>query len=567
MKKILLLSILFTVVGFAAIAQVPQAFNYQGVARNSSGAAYPAGTTINLRLTVLDLGSLGTPLYQETQSPTTNQFGLFTVAIGTGIPTGLAGTMAFSAVPWGTGAKYLRVEMMPPGSSSYDTLGVSQLLSVPYAMFAGNGGGGSTYTAGTGISISGSTINANNTNPIWNADEIQGVPISTVAATAGEVLALNGGIWTPTTTATSGWSLTGNSGTNSGVNFIGTTDTAGLSIRVDNQSAGKISSVTYSSTSFGYQALNVNTAQVNTAFGYQALKANTTGNGNTAHGTYALANNIVGINNTAVGEQSLYNNTDSFNTAIGYQALYNNSTGYSNTAIGSQELYSNTTGSKNVSIGSGGLGNTTGSGNINIGWASLTHNATGSYNTALGYMADLYSCCPNLSNTVELGYNAGVANSNNICIGNSSITSITAQVDLTITSDARVKNQVQSNVPGLSFIMLLHPVTYHYDVRKENELLGIKDTANWEGKYDIEKMTFSGFLAQEVSASAQRIGYDFSGVDKSHNVWGIKYSDFIPSIVKSEQELNAKNEALEKTVAELQSEVNELMKEMKEMKK
>jgi len=79
-------------------------------------------------------------------------------------------------------------------------------------------------------------------------------------------------------------------------------------------------------------------------------------------------------------------------------------------------------------------------------------------------------------------------------------------------SDARIKNNIKENVPGLSFILQLRPVTYNIDLGKENKILGIKDTTKWEGKYDVEKIQYSGFIAQEVEAAAEKVGYEFSGL-------------------------------------------------------
>lgn len=46
---------------------------------------------------------------------------------------------------------------------------------------------------------------------------------------------------------------------------------------------------------------------------------------------------------------------------------------------------------------------------------------------------------------------------------------------------------------------------------------GERDTSTWDSKYDVEKIKFTGFIAQEVEAAAEKIGYDFSGVDKPAN--------------------------------------------------
>ncbi|HNF72531.1 MAG TPA: hypothetical protein PLP34_08955, partial [Chitinophagaceae bacterium] len=138
-------------------AQVPQKFNYQGIARDSKGN--PMGKqTLGIKLSVLPTSDATTPEYEEVQTITTNEFGLYTLQIGNG--QAVTGTMA--EVKWETGNKYIRVSIDPKGGSNYVDAGTTQLLSVPYAIYADKAGlaketaGGtragtvSTSAAGTG---------------------------------------------------------------------------------------------------------------------------------------------------------------------------------------------------------------------------------------------------------------------------------------------------------------------------------------------------------------------------------------------------------------------------------
>ena len=115
-----------------AIAQVPQGFNYQAVARNSVGVLIQ-GTTLGIKLSIHQGSATGTVVYSERQTPATNQFGLFTVTVGQG--TFLSGN-AFNTLNWSTGNYWLEVEMDVTGGSTYTTMGTSQLLTVPYALYA-----------------------------------------------------------------------------------------------------------------------------------------------------------------------------------------------------------------------------------------------------------------------------------------------------------------------------------------------------------------------------------------------------------------------------------------------
>ena len=123
-------------------------------------------------------------------------------------------------------------------------------------------------------------------------------------------------------------------------------------------------------------------------------------------------------------------------------------------------------------------------------------------------------------------------------------------------SDTRIKKNIKENVPGLAFIKLLRPVTYSFSTEKENGLLGIKNDYNEPiENSDIEKINFTGFLAQDVDKAAQKIDYDFSGIDKSGSIMGLRYSEFVVPLVKAVQELD-KNQ--QNSFAALQKENTEL---------
>jgi hypothetical protein len=101
------------------------------------------------------------------------------------------------------------------------------------------------------------------------------------------------------------------------------------------------------------------------------LRFNTTGDGNSAAGTFALKRNTTGISNTGMGAASLSRNTSgSGNTATGVNCLNRNQTGSYNTALGYGALFPGgntifTTGDYNVVLGAfAGQNLRTGSNNI-----------------------------------------------------------------------------------------------------------------------------------------------------------------------------------------------------------
>lgn len=115
----------------SAFAQAPERMSYQSVIRNNSGVLV-SNTAVGIRISILQGSSSGTAVYTETHNVTTNANGLATLAIGGG--TVVSGT--FASIDWAAGPFYVKSETDPSGGSSYTITGTSQLLSVPYALYA-----------------------------------------------------------------------------------------------------------------------------------------------------------------------------------------------------------------------------------------------------------------------------------------------------------------------------------------------------------------------------------------------------------------------------------------------
>lgn len=239
----------------------------------------------------------------------------------------------------------------------------------------------------------------------------------------------NGAIWQPLAAGTPGWSLTGNTGTNPLVNFVGTTDNQPLVFRVNNLQAGYIDNVdgafTGRNTFFGKEAGIANTAggYENTFVGFKSGASNTLGDFNTALGSFTLQDLTTGYSNLALGAQAMMKATANFqnsavgvgamtfatsgfynqafgyhamfstasagigNNAFGFEALLNN-TGAYNCGMGQTVMRTNTTGSYNCALGASALyNNTSGNNNVAIGELSLVNNSTGSFNSILGSRA------------------------------------------------------------------------------------------------------------------------------------------------------------------------------------
>ncbi len=329
-------------------------------------------------------------------------------------------------------------------------------------------------------------------------------------------------------------------------------------------------------TSLGYKSAFLNTTgSENVSLGYKALYYNT-GDKNTATGFAALYKNASGYYNTASGSNSLYfNTTGNLNTANGTFSLYSNTTGNYNTANGASALYYNTTGGYNTANGTSALYyNTTGGYNTANGVGALYYNTTGNYNTANGHNA--YFTYNNIYNTTCLGYNSGAISnvSNRIEMGNSSVSWIGGQVTWSTYSDRRIKTDIKENVAGLDFIKNLRPVTYNLDIHKQNEMIKRdgkgKEEGDWPGKYDIENLEMTGFIAQEVEEAAKSAGYSFSGVRKAKDdlgMYSISYAQFVVPLVKGMQEQQAIIEKQQSVIEELQLRIEKLEQTNKQTNK
>ncbi len=145
MKKnlFLLCTLVCMLISTFVFAQVPQKFNYQGIARDAKGTPL-VKQKMTLKLSVLATSDATFAEYEEIQMVTTNEFGLYTLQIGNGTP--VSGEM--KSVKWETGNKYIKVAIDPNGANNFVEAGTSQLLSVPYALYADKAGSSTNATHG-----------------------------------------------------------------------------------------------------------------------------------------------------------------------------------------------------------------------------------------------------------------------------------------------------------------------------------------------------------------------------------------------------------------------------------
>ena len=135
MYKLLFTSYALLMLSLTAIAQSPQKINYQGIARDLKGNPL-SNQKINIKLEIVSNIESSLIEYAEIQLTETNNFGLYTLQIGNGIVE--SGT--FSNIKWENGTKFIKVFIDAKGGNNFEEIGTTQLLSVPYALYANKAG-------------------------------------------------------------------------------------------------------------------------------------------------------------------------------------------------------------------------------------------------------------------------------------------------------------------------------------------------------------------------------------------------------------------------------------------
>lgn len=497
----------------ATFSFAQQGINYKAVIKNNLGNVF-ANQVVTVQFSILR-GVGQSNVYTENQTATTDANGILIVNIGEGTP--LNGT--FAAIDWGSDTHYLNVKINI--GNGLVNMGTTPFMAVPYALYA-------KTTEGAVKKID--DLEDGKTEP--NGSSIY--------------IGLESGL--------------NHNGKDSRNVALGYQALRSISQGTNNTAVGSASlfSNTYGvwNTAVGTFALYTNQGNMNTALGHSALKNNTNGNSNTASGEGAMLSNTTGSSNTANGKSSLkYNTTGSFNTAVGNEALFFSARGSYNTATGKEALYHNYEGSWNTASGYRALrANTTGSFNTANGRDALYSNTTGKLNTAIGYQALYYNTIGENntaigdfsgsqiysgSNNTAVGFMAQVPRgdgNNQVQIGNDQISYAGIHVAWTITSDRRLKNNIQSSSLGLNFINALKPVVY-----KRNN--------------DESKKTEYGFIAQEVEAILKQFGTTDNGIitidDKG--MYSLRYNDLIAILTKAMQEQQEVIKSIQSTVGSQQS--------------
>ena len=194
MKKILFFLAFYT--GLQVLtAQAPNLFKYQAVARDVNGSVITGA--IDVRLSLLSDGADGNVVYTESHAVQPNSQGVFDLTIGKG--SIISGDL--QSVQWADHEFWIMVELKTPGSSDFMEMGKSQLMSVPYALYAADAG--IELHAGPGIDIQDKTISALDESP---DNEIQTLSLDgnelSLSHNGGKIILPEGG--------SDSWSASGN---------------------------------------------------------------------------------------------------------------------------------------------------------------------------------------------------------------------------------------------------------------------------------------------------------------------------------------------------------------------
>jgi hypothetical protein len=261
MKKIysLLAAVLISATIFA---QSPQKMTYQAVVRDASNALV-SGTAVGMRISILQGSATGTAVYVELQFPTSNTNGLVTLEIGNGAVV----TGTFASINWANGPYFIKTETDPTGGVAYTITGTSQLLSVPYALYAASSGNiptnvssftndagyltaevdGSTTNEIQNLSVSGSTLTISGGNSVTLPSSSGGGTLDAAydfgGAGAGRTITVDAGEVSLTTNSPSGIALR-TENTNTGVGIIANVTNASNTFSAIQASTNSSSSTT-----------------------------------------------------------------------------------------------------------------------------------------------------------------------------------------------------------------------------------------------------------------------------------------------------------------------------------
>ncbi len=599
MKRVFHLSflVLFLFVGILTQAQAPEGFNYQAVARDNAGKLL-TNESLTVKAIILSGASASNKVYEETHVVTTNAYGLFQLVVGQG-----SSSNTFGSIAWSTSPHHLKVDI--DKGSGFVTMGIVQLQSVPYALHSKtaesaktitnldlstadlndvNSTGAATgnvlkwngsswvpgtddnsstsYTAGSGIDITGATISAKTGDALWNANKLSGRDLGGISPNTNQVLKWDGSKWNP--------------GDDNGKTYF-----AGKGIIVSNDSIIALNnSAIWNADRLRNIGIASGSPTKNQVLQYDGSEWNfatiSGGSGSsksywdsTANGIYYNNGGNVGINvDNPLSRLHVQDSLTSTATGIFYMV--------DNYLYGGPSAGARYTGQRSVVFGQGG-GSNIGGMNVAGGDVASSGEAIGTYSLAAGDGAYNTGCFSftgedatsqsiaffgdaRATSTFNLGLyaNADMSNSGSnygiFAVADSGSTNYAGYFvgdvnytgTLTNVSDARMKYDVNNLDNATSLIKQLQPRTYFY--KQEGDAAYLK----------LSKGLQYGFIAQEleevlpelVRNQVQMKGAKLEG---SVDYKAVNYTALIPVLTQALKEQQEVIESLEKRISELEN--------------
>lgn len=463
MKKFTLLTATLLIT-LSILAQTPPKMSYQCVVRNATGTLV-TNQAIGIKISILQGSVTGIVVFAETYSPNpqTNSNGLVTLEIGSG--TAINGT--FPGIDWSAGPYFLKAETDPTGGTNYTIAGTSQLLSVPYALYAKtveNGFSGNYNDLTNRPTLFSGSYNDLTNRPVlfdgaWAS--LTGKPTTLSGYGITDGMSITHAANNITTTNISNWNTAFGWGNHSGlyrpISYVptwtevtnkpttvagyGITDAVKLSgdqtiagnktftgtINASNKTIVNVSDPVNNQDVATKHYIDAQQPWIIFQESTQSVIGNNspvvnTGVRNIFIGKSSGMNNIGGVYNTFIGSEAGFQNTiGTYNVAIGYNALKENDEGSHNIAIGANALRLNKVSSpgslggngfENIAIGENALEYSISRGNTAIGINALRLITDGAENVGVGgsVMRDM----PNGWGNTAMGANSMISAANGV---------------------------------------------------------------------------------------------------------------------------------------------------------
>jgi len=555
MKKVftIFVAVLLTA---SVFAQSPEKMSYQAVIRNTSNQLV-ISQTVGMRISILQGSASGTAVYAELQFSTTNANGLISVEIGTGAV--VSGNI--STIDWANGPYFIKTETDPLGGTNYTITGVSQLLSVPYALYAK-----SAETLSGSIS---------ETDPLWSGSPSYGITNTNISnwnsafgwgnhASAGYLTSFteDDPTWDGPTNLTSDIARIGNVG-------IGVTAPVLQKLVVSGSATWRGSvnewSTLWSNNDFTAANLNITGGDdYDTEYSGMNIRISGTNGFNT--GLYSISNGInartnrgvVGYAvNGATGNRGLMGIAEATSTSYVNEGVY----GY---VTGNAEPTGTNYGGRFIAAGTAenlfGVRATTNDGATirNYGLYAESQGTTGSFNVGGVFFAHGESTNYNYGIYTE-AYNYGGGESYALYAEGSSATyagyfsgNVTVTGTFSNPSDIKLKkniNEIESVLPNL---MSMNVKTYEYNANDMNLPKG--------KQFGLIAQDLEKFYPELVNEQIQIKPTKEGSTEKPERITykAINYIGLIPILTKAIQEQQSKIEFLEEKIKALEEKINSL---------